>query len=263
MRFPESPRVVFRKSPLVEVTVQLRFPPILRILAQSPAEFQDAIRDEYPLYEVEAPTPKPSITTTGGQQFTMNVTATPNRIHVFYSTDRTRAHKLANHELAVITKQYERWESFRSQVMRGCDALVKAYQPAFFSHVCVRYRNVIQRSVLGLTDMPWSDLINPTVIGPLGVDGFNGSVEKHENKFTLLLDDIGGRIDASIGLGTNPQVKEKAVIIDSHVYIDGQTRIEHAGQNLDQLHRVAGLFFRWCVRRPLLDALEPTGVGDE
>ena len=42
--FSYEDRCIYRRSPLIEVICQLRFPAILRIDAQAPAQFQEAIR---------------------------------------------------------------------------------------------------------------------------------------------------------------------------------------------------------------------------
>ena len=47
MPFPDAKRIIFRKNPLTEVVCQLRFPPILKIDAEVPANFQEAIRTEF------------------------------------------------------------------------------------------------------------------------------------------------------------------------------------------------------------------------
>jgi uncharacterized protein (TIGR04255 family) len=261
---PSTPRVVFRKSPLFEVTSQLRFPPILRIHAQSPAEFQDAIRDEYPFYALEHQVPKSQKSgSQPSQQLTINLATTPNLAHAFHSADKLSSYRLANHELAIRSLNYDRWEKFRSRILKGATALIKQYQPAFFSHVCVKYRNAILRSAVGMPDQSWSRLLNPAVLGSLGIAEFDGTVEKQESKFTLRLPGDAGRIDATIGLGTHPSIAEKAVLIETHVYSDGQTRPSDVGSKLDTLHQFAGIFFRWCLQRPLYDAFEPSGVESE
>ena len=48
--FPDAPRVMYERNPLVEVICQVRFPPVLRIEAQLPDAFQDRIRDVFPIY---------------------------------------------------------------------------------------------------------------------------------------------------------------------------------------------------------------------
>ena len=56
MIFPDTPRETYRHNPLKEVICQLRFPPILKITTASPAEFQEKIRSNFPLYSPESPT---------------------------------------------------------------------------------------------------------------------------------------------------------------------------------------------------------------
>ena len=51
MDFPESPRVVYEQNPLDEVICQLRFPAVLRIDSESPVRFQEAVRNQYPLFQ--------------------------------------------------------------------------------------------------------------------------------------------------------------------------------------------------------------------
>ena len=48
--FSYEDRCIYRRSPLIEVICQLRFPAILRIDAQAPAQFQEAIRGDYPQF---------------------------------------------------------------------------------------------------------------------------------------------------------------------------------------------------------------------
>jgi len=50
LRIPESPRVIYASNPLVDVICQVRFPRILRIDSELPVAFQEAIRDQFPLF---------------------------------------------------------------------------------------------------------------------------------------------------------------------------------------------------------------------
>ena len=60
--FSNEPRVRYAKNPLAEVICQLRFPEILTIEANVPAAFQEAIREEFPLYSVRKEAPLPKLT---------------------------------------------------------------------------------------------------------------------------------------------------------------------------------------------------------
>ena len=61
--FSTEPRCVYKNNQLAEVICQLRFPEILTIAANLPVDFQEAIRNEFPVYSVrqETPAPKPSL----------------------------------------------------------------------------------------------------------------------------------------------------------------------------------------------------------
>ena len=57
--FSNEPRCIYRSNQLAEVICQLRFPEILKIPTETPAAFQDAIREDFPRYarRMEPPTP--------------------------------------------------------------------------------------------------------------------------------------------------------------------------------------------------------------
>ena len=59
--FSQEERCIYGRNMLLEVICQLRFPDILKIEAQEPYAFQDAIRGEYPQYakKVEQLPPQP------------------------------------------------------------------------------------------------------------------------------------------------------------------------------------------------------------
>ena len=50
MLFADYQRYQYARSPLVEVICQLRFPPILSINTEEPAQFQEAVRRDFPRY---------------------------------------------------------------------------------------------------------------------------------------------------------------------------------------------------------------------
>ena len=50
MLFSDNSRYSYVNSPLIEVICQLRFPTILSIGSTDPAQFQEAVREEFPRY---------------------------------------------------------------------------------------------------------------------------------------------------------------------------------------------------------------------
>lgn len=62
MLFSGHPRTTYHKAPVQEVICQLRFPTILTINTVEPADFQEAIRAEFPQYARRQDMTPPKIT---------------------------------------------------------------------------------------------------------------------------------------------------------------------------------------------------------
>ena len=65
MLFSDHPRTHYRNAPAHEVICQLRFPSILTINSVEPADFQEAIRAEFPQYARRQDAAPPRITGLG------------------------------------------------------------------------------------------------------------------------------------------------------------------------------------------------------
>ena len=66
MLFSDRPRTHYEKTLAHEVICQLRFPTILSINNVEPADFQEAIRDQFPQYARRQDQPAPKVTGLGG-----------------------------------------------------------------------------------------------------------------------------------------------------------------------------------------------------
>src|SRR2546425_8627069 len=112
--FPDSPRVIYRKDPLVQVVCQLRFPPVLRIEAEPPAAFQDRIRKDYPLLRerMEEPTLEGQAGLPPAIERLIQATARAKKVlaYDFLSADEQWAVALTREFIAVTTTRYQRWE---------------------------------------------------------------------------------------------------------------------------------------------------------
>lgn len=259
MPFPDAPKVLYGRPPLVEVTCKLCFPPVLRIEAELPTQFQERIRASFPYYHRKsAPPPTAQIpgtvTVTIGHEQSSNHPA-----HVFESADRNWRLNLTRDSFSLSTRLYKGWEDFRGRMGDPMRALADLYVPVFYSHVCVRYKNIIRRRVLGLDDTPWSELLRTGVSGPLGEEDVAGSVVSVYNRWLIDLPDRKGQLDATLGLALEePKKTEKVFVIETHSFTNDQTGLSHALGRLDDLNLFAGRFFRWCITDRLHLAMGPT-----
>jgi uncharacterized protein (TIGR04255 family) len=56
-------------------------------------------------------------------------------------------------------------------------ALADIYSPSFYDRIGLRYVDVIDRASLGLSNVPWSELLNSTILGELSDHFIESNIE--------------------------------------------------------------------------------------
>jgi uncharacterized protein (TIGR04255 family) len=256
MLFPDTQRIIYDNNTLEEVICQLRFPPILRIDAEIPSKYQESIRREYPFF-VEPPSPEtslgipPEIAKLLGGEIPFKI----GKSVEFLSADRLWKVSLTREFMALSTRAYKRWANFKEQLMGPLNALIADYQPAFFTRIGLRYRNIINRPKLSLNNTDWRDLLNPQMLGELADPDRSLSIEQAISDFIFRLDEHG-RLRVKHGLA--PQKSgEVCYLIDSDFFAEGKVVTTNAIGILDDFNQQAHRFFRWCIQDKLHAAMGP------
>lgn len=141
MLFDQRPRIHYRAAPAREVICQLRFPTILSINNVEPADFQEAIRDQFPQYARRQDQPAPKVTGLGGPSPRVEQQAPITNYH-FLSADGQWKLNLTENFIALSTLGYPGWEEFARQLDRPLAEFIRLYKPAFFQRVGLRYVNL-------------------------------------------------------------------------------------------------------------------------
>lgn len=264
MLFPESQRVVYKNNPLAEVICQFRFPTILRIGEGHLADFQDSIRNEYPIYTPQEPSIEvpqlPKELSALKEHINIGISGGP-LVHRFATTDAKRFVSLAQDFLALAESKYERWELFRTEIQKGERALREVYNPVFYSRIGLRYRDIISRRRLGLDGVEWKELLKPHVTGELGDEVVSRSVNRIQTRAVIVIPDIpDGRITLTHGLGKPRESDEECYIIDADFSVERKEGINEPFKTLDKFNRLAGRLFRWAITEKLHSAMEPQAV---
>lgn len=270
MPISDSPRVIYQKNPLQEVICQLRFPPILKIDSLVPFEFQDRIRNYYPLYSevkegiFEIPEEiSRQIPAELANAIPMPISNTKN--YKFSSSDEKWNINLTNSFVALTTPNYVRWEDFRNHFDMPMNALVDFYKPSFFSRVGLRYVNVINKTALGLYDIKWSQLIQPYLSGILSASDINPETVKnitYKSEFNLE-DDIFVRMIYGLRNVKNENAENKSdeiFLIDNDFYINGKMETHNGLEIIDRLNIWSRRLFRWCITDKLHQAMVPLSI---
>ena len=257
MLFAHYDRYQYAVNPLVEVICQLRFPAILSIGAKEPAEFQEAVRGDFPRYAVKQERPAPKITGLGTP--TPQVEQAPPILNYnFISADGVWKLNLTNRFIALSTLRYQRWEDFAARLDRPLAQFIQLYRPAFFERIGLRYVNAFSRKAMDIEGTPWTDLIQPAFLGVLAEQDVDESrVSKCTVDVETALED-GARMKLHAGPGllgggkTDPEVK---FILDDDLSVSGNLPADQVPGNLDKLHYHAVRLFRGAVTSQLHTAL--------
>jgi uncharacterized protein (TIGR04255 family) len=255
MLFPEIERVVYKKKILDKVICQLRFPPILRIDTEIPAEFQGKIIDEYPLYKEKKEYRQINFGPQFAQEPMANVSTTSN-IHEFYSQEKEWKISLSRTFISSSNQTYPKWSDFIGHFMKPLEALNEIYKPQYFVRTGLRYINILRRSKLGLEETPWSELIVPSLLGILSSDKSDNAVSYTQLSEISL--DEKSKVRITAVLTNDPKSNnEKCLVIDGDFNVNSKLETENIVKQLDELHEYATRFFRWSITEKLHNALEP------
>lgn len=260
MRFPPSERVKYKNTPLVEVICQLRFPKILRIEKEPPADFQESIRDSYPRLEVPQAfdLAVPLVGQTNAPPLSLN----RGQSYEFLSKEGDWKLVLTSDFLALSTSKYKEWKEFRGRLQSAIDLLVELYKPSHFSRTGLRYQDLIARSDLGLQSRPWSLLLKSPIAGMLAAERFpqDGFLEVL-SLFSYRLDHENAVARVRHGLARKGDTNEPCYLIDADIFSETPIEVENVIGTLNIFNEEAGHLFRWCITNDLRDAMGPEPVG--
>lgn len=255
-------RYLYARPPLVEVICQLRFPTILSIGAKEPAEFQEAIRGEYPRYAARQEQPAPKVVGAGTPNPTVQQQPPVTNYH-FVSQDGRWKVNLTNNFIALSTVGYRQWEDFAQRLDVILAQFIRIYQPAFFERIGLRYLNAFSRKAVGMEDLLWDDLIQSAYLGILGEpDVEESTVSKCSVDVNMALG--GGchlKLHAGPGMlkkGPQEVQSESRFILDGDFSAVGNLPADQIPSRLETLHGWAVRLFQGAITRELHDAMGPT-----
>ena len=257
--FSNEERFILRCNQLAEVICQLRFPDILIIGTKSPADFQEAIRDQFPVYTIRNEASAPKISGTPGNMRVENQPVIIN--HQFASADNIWRINMTTNFISLTCTRYTRWEDFAAMLDKPLAAFIKTYHPAYFSRVGLRYLNFISRNRLSLEQMPFHALIEPAYLGPLAEEDVQEAAVARCGVDVEMAIRGGCRVKIHAGPGLVKQNgqsdNEPRFIFDQDLFINGNIPVNTSAGALHTLHSQAFSIFRGAITDTLFEAMDP------
>jgi uncharacterized protein (TIGR04255 family) len=258
MPFPEAKRVIYKQNTLDNVICQLRFPPNLTIDLEVPAGFQEAIREDYPIYEETTEFQQEISLQLKGEILNPMSKVSTNKNHLFTSEDGVWKINLTRTFISISCSKYTRWEEFIARFEKPLKTLQEIYSPPFFTRLGLRYINVFCRSKLGLNEVDWSELIQPQFLGFLASD-----IKSHVSEFSnacevKLSDDISSaRIITTM---VNNKQGERCFMVDSDFYTPSKVDTQEVFKKLDFIHKRSTNSIRTIITPILHQTMRPTEI---
>lgn len=261
MPFPETPRAIYERNPLTEVICQLRFPTILRIASEPPAELQERLRDLYPVFrQNQGPTIQGMPPEVSRILADLPVQLPTEPSYAFETEDGSRTINLSREFVAVTERNYVHWENFSREVERMKAAIEEIYAPPFYERTGLRYQDVIDREALGLQDVAWHELVRPPMAGLFSSseDSVRENIREMVATAEIEVPEIpGGTVRLQYGLATQEGRPKKVYGMDADFYTTERSSTDGVLQILNAFNGHAGNFFRWSITDRLRDALRP------
>lgn len=256
--FSQEERCIYENNQLVDVICQLRFPTILSIEANEPAEFQDLIRDVFPQYDVRQEQLPPKVIPVPGAKPRVEPQK-PVTNHQFRTADGVYRIHLTRDFISLTCSRYHCWEDFAGMMDKALAAFIKTYAPAYFQRVGLRYVNGFSKGALDVEHLPWKDLLQPTYLGLLA------SEDVPERAFARCTQDVeaeipgGCRMKLHVGPGMVKRgaQQEPRLIFDLDVFMSGNIPTHLAAGSMETVHAQAGSIFRDAITDELHDAMKP------
>ena len=261
MPFPEALRIIYTYRPLVEVLCEFRFPPNLSIETEPPSAFQKSITQLYSLY-TEKLDSHPKVP--NGQDAAPRVADPSSSIqgkkHEFMSANGQWKINLTRDFIAFSALSYKRWEDFKSHFVWAYEAFTSIYNPPFLTRIGLRYRDVFVRSKLGLGNTPWTELLNPHILGVLSSNDFEESVLAINHVTEMKLKDDISRVRIIDGLVEDVDTNEMCYTIDSDFHVIQDVGVQDSLGKLDYFNQRGSRLIQWCISEKLHNAMEPIEI---
>ena len=260
--FSNENRCFYRNNQLAEVVCQLRFPEILAIQANLPVDFQEAIRDEFPVYSSRKETPAPKLTGTPGNMTLQKQEPVNN--YQFVSADGIWRVNLTSKFISLSCTKYTCWEDFARKLDKPLVSFIKTYKPAFFDRVGLRYVNFFSRKELDLVGTPYSEMFQPCYLGLLAEEDVSEGISTR-NSVDAELNIRGGckaKIHAGPGLVRKGGMPDKEVkfVFDQDLFMPGQVPVNVSVGALQTLHAQAYSSFRGAITPLVHRAMDPRDI---
>ncbi len=257
MPFPQCERVIYSRNPLVEVTCQLDFEPSdgeenPQIRADQAIEIHSGVKNELPQFSI-------------GKKLTVDLNTESKQVisneeptYEFISVAQDVKITLTRDFVNLTVSNYSGWEDFSSLLSSFLEqGLYQVIERRGYRRVGLRYKDIIQRSSLGLEGHSWNELLNSYISKLYDEENcISKNIIGEQSSIRVKLED-NGQLSLQYGLVTNNATREECFLIDGDFFHEGKVNNGSVREYMDKYNLSARNLFRWCITDKVHNALQP------
>lgn len=253
--FPKAERVKFEKNPLHEVIFQAKFDGVLgkgELNSQKASLLHEKVRGAFPFFERLE---KESVVDE-------NEDAEVFVEYRFLNDKRNFMISLSDSSLSLATLDYGLWEDFFCEIDCCLDAIKEVLGVAAFSRIGLRYRDVINRSELGISEEEkWSGLIRKDLLPVCLDEKISLSLSSYKTRFSFPLNNKGEIISVEVLNVIRKKEGGECLLIDADFYFEDEVVDGNSARDLlSRFNGFARDFFHWAISGKLYRAMHPQKI---
>jgi uncharacterized protein (TIGR04255 family) len=252
LNFPIVEDIHLGNNPLREVICQVKFPKILRIAENEPADFQERIRARFPVYEIErSVVVEMEAAKLGGRA------GFRPPIHRFLTPDRTMTVSLSQDFYALSVTNYNRWGDFAEQLAFITNAARSIFNIPYAIRIGLRYINALD--IHFVESEQFSDVID-LLRNELTVMLKTGVIEDPDLALQRIQTSTDGdRFTFRYGIIQEGEPPGPVFMLDFDHYVEApQLSLEDLLERCDNFHERIYNAFRWCIAPDKLEVFQPS-----
>ena len=258
MNFKKYDRVEYERNSLFEVVFQARFPQIIKISNEEPTDFQDTIRKiGYPEYKENSPNLPTEIPDE------IRKAIAKEKVYSFLSECGNWNVSLSKDFIALTCNHnYKDYAEFRAKLVEVMNVFHKIYSPNYFTRIGFRYKNLINKSIMGEGLDLKADI--PKHIAPEFQEGIKDNLTTFE-KVAQYTDEDSHKINVRHVYGTLSGIfgayqinDEESYIVDIDCFSEKKIHeVNDAFILSDSFNKNVRNIFRWSIGETIHGVMEP------
>ena len=255
-------RVKYEKNPIYEAILQIKYPPILAINAKDPVEFQESIRKQFPIYQLQISNQQElTLTPVGNNTIPAITQKVQTKNHIFVDRGGNNKIVLSQESISISTMDYTVWEDLIALFNPVLKSFEDIYSPSFYSRIGLRYTDVFSKEKLGLTQKPWKELINSPYSGAFSLTS-EENVINNISDYSWKLNDNKSIVRVRTGLAKTDNSSSISFVIDSDFSRTENIEVVDFESVVNYLHNEAGKFISQTISQELKEAMKPEVIGE-